>query len=312
MKKAHLKIHSSAARKDGFRLFLMILPFLAYIFLFSYVPLYGWRYAFYRYQPGLDVSQCEYVGWKYFTMLFADPFYRSELIRVMKNTLGMAGINLLTSWLPMMFAVLLAEITATRFKRVVQTLTTIPHFISWVLVYAMAYCMFNPSAGFINRLLVQLGIIDTGIDFLADANHMWIKMWLWGTWKGLGWSAITYLAAIAGIDKQLYEAAVVDGASRWQRIWNVTLPGLIPTFFVLFVISIGNILSSGVEQYMVFDNPLVRPNLEVLDLYVFNMGVGSGQYSYTTAIGAMKTVVAVVLMCGANWLSKIIRGSSVF
>lgn len=312
MKKAHLKVHSSAARKDGFRLFLMIIPFLVYIFMFSYVPLYGWRYAFYKYQPGLPLEACQYVGWKYFAWLFSDPFYRSELIRVMKNTLGMAGISLATSWLPMIFAVLLAEITANKFKRVVQTLTTIPNFISWILVYAMAYCMFSPGSGFVNRLLLQLGWIEQSIDFLADPKHMWLKMWAWGTWKGLGWSAITYLAAIAGIDKQLYEAAVVDGANRLQRIWHVTLPGLIPTFFVLFVISIGNILSSGVEQYMVFDNAFVRPNIEVLDLYVFNMGMGSGQYSYTTAIGAMKTIVAVVLMCGANWLSKIIRGSSVF
>ena len=122
MKKAQLTGYNSAARKDGFRLFLMIIPFLVYIFMFSYVPLYGWRYAFYKYQPGLELADCQYVGWKYFAWLFSDPFYRSELIRVMKNTLGMAGINLLTSWLPMIFAVLLAEITAQKFKRVVQTL----------------------------------------------------------------------------------------------------------------------------------------------------------------------------------------------
>ncbi len=302
----------SQERKNGVKLFFMILPFLVYIFMFSYVPLYGWRYAFYKYKPGLDLAKCEYVGWKYFTILFSDAFYRSELIRVMKNTLGMAGIGLATSWLPMMFAIMLTEISSNKFRRVVQTLTTIPNFISWILVYAMAYCMFSPGAGFVNRILIQLGVIDTAVDFLAEPDHVWLKMWLWGTWKGLGWSAVTYLAAIAGIDKQLYEAAVVDGASRLQRIWHVTLPGLIPTFFVLFVISIGNILSSGVEQYMVFDNPFVRPSIEVLDLYVFNMGVGSGQYSYTTAIGAMKTIIAVILMCSANWLSKIIRGSSVF
>jgi putative aldouronate transport system permease protein len=222
----------------------------------------------------------------------------------------MSFLGLGTSWLPMMFAIFLAEITSKKYKKLVQTATTIPNFISWVLVYAVAYALFSVGDGFFNRLLTMAG--KEQINFLADTKNMWIKMWAWGTWKGLGWSAITYLAAIAGIDKQLYEAAVVDGANRLQRIWHVTLPGLIPTFFVLFVISIGNILSSGVEQYMVFDNAFVRPNIEVLDLYVFNMGMGSGQYSYTTAIGAMKTIVAVVLMCGANWLSKIIRGSSVF
>ena len=304
-----LKQHN---RKAGFRLFLMTIPFLALIFLFSYYPLYGWRYAFYTYKPGLKLEQCEYVGWKYFTLMFTNAYYRDDMLRALKNTLGLAGIGLATSWLPMLFAVLLSEIHSQKYKKLVQTLTTIPNFISWTLVYAIAFAMFSVGDGFVNKVLIKLGVIDKGINFLAEQKGVWLKMWLWGTWKGLGWSAITYLAAIAGIDQQLYEAALVDGANRWQRIWHVTLPGLIPTFFVLFIISVGNILSSGIEQYYVFSNPMIRKQVEVIDLYVFNLGVGQSQYSYTTAVGAMKSVVAIVLMTSANWLSKIVRGTSVF
>ena len=312
MKKTQTKIKNRLNRGAGFRLFLMTIPFLALIFTFSYYPLYGWRYAFYVYKPGLPLELCEYVGWKHFTLMFSNAFYRDDMLRALKNTLGLAGIGLATSWLPMMFAVLLSEIHSQKYKKLVQTLTTIPNFISWTLVYAIAFAMFSVGDGFVNKILIRMGVIEEGINFLAEQKGVWLKMWLWGTWKGLGWGSITYLAAIAGIDTQLYEAAVVDGANRWQRIWHVTMPGLIPTFFVLFIIGVGNILSSGIEQYYVFSNPMIRKQVEVLDLYVFNLGVGQSQYSYTTAVGAMKSVVAITLMSSANWLSKIVRGHSVF
>ena len=311
MKKTQSKIKHHN-RSAGFRLFLMTIPFLALLFLFSYYPLYGWRYAFYVYKPGLPLELCEFVGWKHFTLMFTNKFYRDDMLRALTNTLGLAGIGLATSWLPMFFAILLSEIHSQKYKKLVQTLTTIPHFISWTLVYAIAFAMFSVGDGFVNKVLIKLGVIEEGINFLAEQKGVWLKMWLWGTWKGLGWSAITYLAAIAGIDHQLYEAALVDGANRWQRIWHVTMPGLIPTFFVLFIISVGNILSSGIEQYYVFSNPMIRKQVEVLDLYVFNLGVGQMQYSYTTAVGALKSIVAITLMSCANWLSKVVRGTSVF
>ena len=136
-------------------------------------------------------------------------------------------------------------------------------------------------------------------------------MWLWGTWKGLGWSAVTYIAAISGVDQQLYEAAEVDGANRWQKMWHVTLPGLIPTYFVLLVLSIGNLINNGTDQYYVFQTTLNRETIEVLDLYVLNQGLNSGFYSFATAVGMMKSVVSVILLTFANWLSKVVRGNSV-
>ena len=303
------KTHKSAMKKSGFRLFLIVLPLLALAFSFTYLPLWGWRYAFYDYKAGRSLSQCEFTGWKWFKLLFSDQYYRSNMIRVMKNTLGMSFLNLGTSWLPMMFAVFLAEITSKKYKKLVQTATTIPHFISWVLVYAVAYALFSVGDGFVNRMLATLG--KDQVNFLAATDHMWLKMWLWGTWKGLGWSAVTYIAAISGVDQQLYEAAEVDGANRWQKMWHVTLPGLIPTYFVLLVLSIGNLINNGTDQYYVFQTTLNRETIEVLDLYVLNQGLNSGFYSFATAVGMMKSVVSVILLTFANWLSKVVRGNSV-
>jgi len=303
------KSRKSAMKKSGFRLFLMILPLLALVFAFTYLPLWGWRYAFYDYKPGWPLEKCEFTGWKWFTLLFSDQYYRDNMVRVMTNTLAMSFLGLGTSWLPMMFAVFLAEITSKKYKKLVQTATTIPNFISWVLVYAVAYALFSVGDGFFNRLLTMAGMEQ--INFLADTKHMWIKMWAWGTWKGLGWSAVTYIAAISGVDQQLYEAAEVDGANRWQKMWHVTLPGLIPTYFVLLVLSIGNLINNGTEQYYVFQTTLNRSTIEVLDLYVLNQGLNNGYFSFATAVGMMKSVVSVILLAFANWLSKIVRGDSV-
>lgn len=297
-------------RKQGFFLFLMVIPFLVVVFLFHYKPLWGWRTAFYYYKPGLKLEDCEFVGWKWFTLLFSDKFYLRELKRVMKNTLGMNFLSMGLSWVGPLFAVFLAEIHSSKYKRVIQTLTTLPNFISWVLVYSIAFALFSYGDGLVNNILRKLGLSE-GIDFLADPNHLWVKMWLWGSWKGLGWGAITYLAAIAGIDQQLYEAAMVDGASRMQRILHITIPGIVPTYIVLLVLSVGNMINNGIEQTMMFSNAFTIADLETLDYYVYNQGVIGGQYSYTTAVGIMKSFISIALMMAANWISKLVRGSTV-
>ena len=315
MKKKEKTVQLSRGRYiNGIKLFFMILPFLVLVFIFSYYPLYGWACAFFNYNPGKTLLENEFVGLKWFKLLFSDELYRADLVRVMRNTLGMSFLNIGTSFLPMLFAVLLAEISNIRYRKVVQTVSTIPNFVSWVLVYAVAYSMFSSEDGFINRLLVLIGVLDKnqGINFLASVNHMWLKMWLWQLWKGLGWGAVTYIAAMSGIDREQLEAAEVDGANRWQKIRYITLPSLIPTFFVLLVLSIGNLINNGTDQYYVFQTPLNRESIEVLDLYVYNQGLKGGLYAYTTAVGMMKSVVSIALLTFANWLSKIVRGSSVF
>lgn len=298
--------------QGGFRLWLLSLPFLILIFLFSYLPLYGWVYALFDYKPGRALLDCKFVGLDNFTRMFADKYALEDIVRVMKNTLGMSLIGISTSGLPMMFAVFLAEIKSKHYRKAVQTLTTIPNFISWVLVYSVAYAMFSVNDGFVNRLLMDLGILDEGINFLASGKHVWLSMWLWGTWKGLGWSAIMYIAALTGIDQEQYEAAAVDGAGRMQKIWHITIPGLLPTYFVLLLLSIANLVNNGMEQYFVFQNAMNKEYIEVLDLYVYNQGMVGINYSYSTAVSILKSIVSVTLLFVANMSSKLTRGESIF
>ncbi|MGI6174047.1 MAG: ABC transporter permease [Christensenellales bacterium] len=290
----------------------MILPLLLVVFLFSYVPLYGWIYAFFNYKPGKRLFSCEFVGWKWFTLLVSDVYYRQDMLRVMRNTLAMSFMGILSSWLPMFFAIFLSEIRSKRYKKLVQTASTIPNFISWVLVYAVAYSMFSVGDGFINRLLIRMGLVEDGINFLASGDHIWIKMWLWSVWKGLGWSAVTYIAALSGVDQELYDAADVDGAGRFGKMWHISLPGLVPTFFVLLILSIGNLINNGMDQYFVFENPMNHKTIEVLDLYVYNQGLAGRMYSFSVAVGMMKSVISLCLITFANRLSKLVRGNTVF
>lgn len=302
----------SLLSQPGFKLFLLIIPFLIVVFLFSYLPLYGWIYALFDYKPGRPLFSCEFVGFDNFTKMFVDKYAFQDIVRVMRNTFAMSFLGILTSPLPMIFAIFLAEIKWMPFRKTVQTLTTIPNFISWVLVYSVAYSMFSVNDGFVNRLLMDMGILEEGINFLASSEHVWLTMVLWSTWKGLGWSAIMYIAAITGIDQEQYEAASVDGASRMQKIWYITVPGLMPTYFVLLLLSIANLVNNGMEQYFVFQNAMNKDAIEVLDLYVYNQGMVGINYSFSTAVSILKSVVSITLLFGANKLSKLTRGESVF
>ncbi len=294
---------------EKFKLFLMFLPVLLLTFVFAYLPIYGWRFAFFDYKVGDALTRDNFVGFKWFTFLFESAATRSDLGRVLVNTLAMSGLGIATSWLPIAFAVFLAEVPSTRFQRFVQTFTTIPNFISWVLVYAIALAIFSTD-GFINSFLRMLGQ-NSAVNYLDNPDHTWLKMLLWGTWKGVGWSAIIYIAGISGIDQQLYEAADVDGANRWHRIWHITVPGLTPTYMVMLLMSIAGILSNGMEQYLVFRNARNTDVIQVLDLYVYDIGIGQGLIPLSTVVGIFKSLVGVTLLFGANRISKAIRGESI-
>ena len=296
-----------------YRLFLMILPFLVLVVLFAYLPLAGWRYAFFDYTPGMAMKWDDFVGFQWFRFLFNNPAQRAQIGRVLTNTFALSGIGLATSWLPMVFAIFLSEMRSRTYKRTVQTLTTIPNYISWVLVYGIAFAIFS-TEGFFSWMLINLGIIDRGFNHLMDGSNIWLKMWAWGTWKGLGWGAIIYIASISSIDPQLYEAAMVDGAGRFKRMWHITVPGLLPTFFVLLLLGISNVLSNGLDQYLVFENHANRSTIEVLDLYIYNLGLGgsgSGNIPLSTLIGMIKSLISVVLLFSANRLSKWVRGETI-
>ena len=295
---------------EKYHLFLLFVPILALAFLFCYLPLWGWRYAFFDYEAGGDLTADNFVGLKWFTILFQNETTRNDVIRVMANTLAMSGLGILTSWIPMVFAVFLMQVPSKRFRRFVQNFTTVPNFLGWSIVYAIAIAIFSTD-GFINNFLNNICGIAANTNYLMDGSHMWLKMLLWGMWKGIGWSAIIYISSITGIDPGLYEAAEVDGAGRFQKMWHVTIPQLMPTFFVLLLMSIANVLSNGMEQYLVFSNAANSGSLEVLDLYVYNLGIGNGQIPMSTAIGMFKSIVSVVLLFAANGASKKLRGESI-
>ena len=304
-----MKFLKTARQKNSLKDFLMVLPFLLLIAVFSYYPLYGLVYAFFDYKPPFPLSWEKFVGFKWFVSMVENPVKVKKLMQVLTNTFAMSGLSLLFSWFPMIFAVFLNEIHSVPFKKFVQTVTTLPNFISWVLVYSIAFSVFN-STGAVNSVLMNMGIIDEPIMFLQSSSHVWFKQWVWLTWKNAGWAAIMYIAAITGIDDSLMEAAMIDGASRMQRIWHITIPSILPTYFVLVMLSLANFLSNGMEQYFVFANSFNKAKIEVLDLYVYNLAMGSGGYSLSTAISILKTFVSIILLCVTNWVSKKIRGES--
>lgn len=291
----------------GYREFLYVLPFVILVLVFCYYPLYGWRYAFYDYQPPYPLSKDSFVGFKWFGYMVSNPIRRKQIGQVLLNTFGVSGLSMLFSWFPMFFAVFLNEIKCKPYQKFVQTVTTIPNFISWVLVYSIAYCVFN-STGVVNTLLQSWGLTDAPIMFLQSSEHIWFKMWLWLTWKNAGWAAIMYIAAITGIDEELIDAAKVDGANRWKTIWHITLPSILPTYFVLTFLNMANFLSNGMEQFFVFENSFNTDTIQVLDLYVYNLAMKSGGYSLSVAIGILKSLVSIVLLCVMNTISKLTRG----
>lgn len=296
--------------REGKKMFLMVLPFLILNFLFCYFPLHGWIYALYDYRSPLKLSQCEFVGLKWFKMLVANETQLKQIGQVMKNTFAMSFLGIATSFLPVLFAVFLNEMKSRKCKAVVQTLTTLPNFISWTLIYSVAFSLFSNS-GMVNTLLQQLGLISEPVRILDSGEHVWLFMILLSTWKGLGWGAIMYIASLSGIDQEMYEAARVDGAGRWQMIRSITIPSLMPTYFVLLILAVANFLSNGMEQYFVFQNAFNKEHIQVLDLYVYNIGLGGKSFSLATAVGMLKTIVSITLLIIVNGVSKKVRGESI-
>lgn len=296
---------------QGYKEFVLITPMILLVALFSYYPLYGWIYSFFDYQPPLPFSWDSFVGLKWFEVLFKSKSYVKQTLEVLRNTFAMSGIALAFSWLPMFFAIFLNEIKCVRFRKFIQTVTTLPNFISWVLVYSVAFLLMS-NTGMFNTVALDLGLIERPIEFLKSNEHIWFKMWLWLTWKNLGWAAIMYIAAISSIDEEMYEAARVDGANRIKVIRNITIPCLLPTFFVLLLLNISNLLNNGMEQYFVFQNSWNREHIQVLDLYVYNLSTSKPPvYSVSTALSMLKSIVSLVLLFGANTFSKLVRKESI-
>ena len=312
VKKSETALSERIGRKKlrGIKYLLLAVPFLIYVFAFSYVPLVGWIYSVFDYKIGqkfLDFGSMVFVGLGNFQKLFTE---RSEVLRVLRNTLALSALGLLATPVPVVFAIMFNEIKNSKFKKIVQTATTLPNFISWIIVYGVAFAFFSVN-GFVSVLMQKIGIQPPVMGILGDVDHTWVLQWILGIWKSFGWSAIIYIAAITGIDSELYDAAKVDGANKIQSILHITIPGIMPTYVVMFLLAVSNILSNGFDQYFMFYNPMVADKIEVLDYYVYKVGFYINDYSYSITLGMLKSILGIVLLFTANALSKKIRGESI-
>ncbi|MCR2806303.1 ABC transporter permease [Paenibacillus soyae] len=288
-------------------LFLMSLPFVVLVFVFNYLPLWGWTMAFQNFKPGLSFAEQDWVGFKNFIAIFQEP----QFYLVLRNTLAMSFMALIAGYtVPVLFAILLNEIRVAFFKRSIQTISYLPHFVSWVVAAGIITKMLSVD-GIVNELLMWLNITDKPIQFMAKGEWFWTIVTLSDLWKEMGWNSIIFLAAIAGIDPELYEAATVDGAGRFRRIWHITLPGIRSTMMVMLILSIGWLTSIGFEKQYLLGNSLVLDYSEVLDLYILNYGIGMGRFSFGTALGIVNSMVAITLLLLSNWIFKRITKESV-
>jgi len=303
------EIEASPVRRDRFWktalqqrwLYLMSIPFIIYVFIFNYLPLWGWTYAFQNYKPHLSFSEQQWVGFEHFVRLFSDD----KFYQVLRNTLAMSFLGLIAGFtIPIIFALLLNEVRSSIFKRFVQTVSYLPHFVSWVVVASLITTILSVDGGVVNDLLMAIGIIDEPINFMGKGEWFWYILTAVDQWKEMGWSAIIYLAAMAGIDPELYEAAKVDGAGRFRMMWNITLPSIRSTIIVLLIMSIGHLTTIGFEKQFLLGNNLTKEYSDVLDLYALTYGINLGRYSFGTAIGVFNSVVSIILLLVANGIMK--------
>ncbi|WP_141501686.1 ABC transporter permease [Paenibacillus luteus] len=288
-------------------LYLMLLPAVILILLFKYIPMYGVIIAFKDYNFMEGVWGSEWVGFQYFRELFSFD----EFPRVVRNTVIISLMKLLVGFpIPIILALLLNELKLDKFKRMVQTITYLPHFISWVIIGGLAIDMLSPSSGIINRIIEMLGFQP--IFFMSDEGiFRWILVGS-DIWKEAGWGAIIYLAALLGINDELYQAATVDGANRFRQIWHISLPGLKSTIIIILLLRIGYILDAGFEQVLVMYNPTVYDVADIIDTYVFRVGLGSMQFGLTTAAGLFKSVIGCVLLVLANVFARRMGEEGIF
>jgi putative aldouronate transport system permease protein len=281
-------------------LILMTIPFIIWLFILKYVPLWGWTIALQDYKPALDFSQQTWVGFEHFKALFGEE----RFIRVLRNTLAMSTINLVLGFTTAItLALLLNEVRQLVFKRVVQTVSYLPYFVSWVVAASIVQTTLAPD-GIINEILLKLGWIKEGILFLGIPEYFWGILGGTMVWKEIGWNTIVYLAAMTMIDPSQYEAAEMDGAGRFKRMWHITLPGVKPVIIVLLIMQIGYLLESGFEPQYLLGNGMNVDYSENLDIFVLKYGIGQMNFSLSTAASMFKTVISFILLFAANNIAK--------
>jgi len=282
-------------------LIFLALPFVIFAMIFYYLPLTGWTMAFQNFKPGKDFFDQIWVGFDQFKFLFSD----NTFLQVLRNTLGMSLINLVLGFVfSIGFALLLNEVRFLRAKKFIQTISYLPHFLSWIVVTGLVRDVLAVETGIINQILVGLGIFDTPVNFFAHTKYFWWIVGFSNVWKSTGWGSIIYLSAMTAISPELYEAAQVDGANRFQRMLKITLPSIKPTIFILLIINIGNVLNAGFEVQYLLGNGLVQSVSQTIDIFVLKYGISLNNYSLATAAGIFKSAISIILIVLANRIAK--------
>ncbi len=291
---------------------LILLLGLLYLIIFSYVPMVGIIISFkeYKLSSGLmGFFTSDWVGFKWFAEFFSSPMG----FKVIRNTLVLSFLKLCIAFpAPILFALLLNEIQSSKFKRVVQTASYLPHFISWIIVSGLCFTMFSSVNGLVNEVLLKLEWITSPLTILTDGGQYWGLAIGTEVWKETGWNAIIFIAAIAGIDSALYEAAQIDGASRLQRVIHVTLPGIKGTIIIMFILALGGLVNGNLDQAMMLGNTVNRDYSEIVNSYVLTVGLKQFRFDYAAAVGLMQSVISVALVFSTNALSRKATGASLY
>ena len=290
-------------------LFIMSLPFVIYVFVFTYIPIWGWIIAFLDYKPGGTILKSKFVGFKYFIEMFSSASFYLAL----RNTLIMSVLNLvLGTVISVLFAILLNELRSMAFKRTVQTISYLPHFVSWVVVAGIFGRLLAIDGGTINDLLFKLNLISDPIPFQMKGEWYWGIVTFANIWKETGWSAIIYIAVLVTINVELYEAATADGASRFRRIWHISLPGIKNTIVIMVVLQTGWLLGVGFDQALLMGNNAVMQYSDVLSTYVMRYGIQMGRFSFATAAGIFQSLIGLIMVVSSNYLAKKVSNTQIF
>ncbi len=293
--------------KQHIWLYALLLPGLLYFILFKYVPMGGLVIAFKDYSPFLGIWGSKWVGFDQFGKFFSTP----DFWRLLRNTLGISILQLLLYFpAPIILSLFLNEVRHSGYKRTVQTLVYVPHFVSWVIVASLTYQLFNVSDGIINQLLNLVGI--GSVDILSKSSTFWGLIVGQDIWRETGYGTIIFLAALAGVDQEMYEAARVDGAGRWRLMWHITLPAIRGTIIMMLILRVGSLLNTGYEQIFLMRNDLNIETADVFDTYIYTRGIKQGQYSFSSAAGMFKSVVGMILVLGSNKISKMFGESGIY
>jgi putative aldouronate transport system permease protein len=280
-------------------LYVLLLPGLAYFIIFKYLPMWGVVIAFEDYSPFKGVFGSDWIGFDNFTNFFKNP----DFFRLLKNTAIFAVLNLVFFFpAPIILSLLLNELRMNSYKKVMQTFIYVPHFMSWVIIASITYIFFTTSGGVVNEIVQH--IYGRKIDFLSAPSWFRPLIMLQIIWKETGWGTVIFLAALTAVDKEQYEAAIVDGAGRFRRLWHVTLPAIRSTIIVMLILQLGRFLDTGFQQIYLMSNSLNRGVADVFDTYVYFVGITQGAYSYSTAVGLFKSIVGIILVLGSNKLAK--------